>query len=129
MTAGGNEVLAVVAILYTELGRWPTVEEFAARFGVQPTTELEIHLLGMERTMGILVRSIQRRRDPEQEEAPEEDPDDPLVCDLCGQLLPWGSRCNSGIHEGPDIPFNLYRGFPVRLSRSRFEKVTPTPPG
>lgn len=54
-------------------------------------------------------------------------PANPLVCDLCGQLLSEGSRCNSGIHEGPDIPPNLRRGYPVRLSRSRFEEVTPTP--
>lgn len=129
----GHEVLAVVAVLHTELRRWPTVEEFAARYGVQPTAELEIHLLGMQRTMDILVRSIERRDDLGRpfigEEPPEQDPDDPFVCDLCGQLLEPTQRCNSGIHEGPDVPSNLFRGHPVRLSRSRFDRVTPTPPG
>ena len=47
-----------------------------------------------------------------------------LVCDLCCLRLLEGQRCNSGIHEGPDIPPNLFRGYPIPLERSRFTRPT-----
>lgn len=107
-----------------EHGHWPTAEQVAVHYDIPLTPLLRVQLEELRDATEALVLAMDGRKS---QLTVASGVDDPFVCDLCGQLLPEGGRCNSGIHEGPDIPSNLFRGFAVRLSRSRFERVTPTP--
>lgn len=57
----GHHVIGSLAGLYRELGRWPTIEEFAAAWEVEPSPALEIHLIQVQRTADLLLKALPER--------------------------------------------------------------------